>query len=364
MKRTKMNKTIYKQLDRRWSSLPYPGKGYTVGGCGCGLVACTHIAIEQKNKASWTPKTLRPWMVRQGFAICGQGTTWNGITQTLLHIGHKKVVHIGQADPMSKAFAELDKGNRIGVILFRSGKAPNGKVWTGSGHYVAFSGYRIGKKTGRHYFYCKDSGPRNNDGWKSYEKSMKGLVSQMWIVERIPERTWKDNANDWARKTAKDNSYHYVKWSKDKRTHECPICHDHPKGEFHGWNCIGFAFAIWHHGGGLKNRCNCGVVANDTWERILHAKTLEEASKIATDAVGIPCKVIRNGGKPIATSKFKQGDICAIFNGSTYLHTYYYMGGEYIADSSRGYDDQIAVRKKFANYAKSTKLIIRYAGGD
>lgn len=182
-----MNSKLYKQADSRWGKKPYPS-GSTMSGCGCGCVACTHVIIEQSKYKDYTPEPIRQYMVSQGFAIRGQGTTWNGITKTLTHYGYK-VVHIGINDPMSKAWAELNKGNRIGVILFKGGKAPNGTVWTAGGHYVAFVDYKV--KNGLHYFYTKDSGARDHDsathGYYSYEKSMKGLVYQMWIVERIPE---------------------------------------------------------------------------------------------------------------------------------------------------------------------------------
>lgn len=181
----KMNKTLYKQYDSRWGSKPYP-KGSTMSGCGCGCVACTHIIIEQEKYKNYTPEPVRQYMVSQGFAIRGQGTTWSGITKTLQHYGYK-VTHIGVNDPISKAWTELNKGNRIGVILFLGGKAPNGTVWTAGGHYVAFTDYYT--KNGKHYFYTKDSGGRNHDsakhGYYTYENSMKGLVYQMWIVERI-----------------------------------------------------------------------------------------------------------------------------------------------------------------------------------
>ena len=31
---------------------------------------------EEKN---YTPEDLRPWMIKQGYAVANQGTTWNGI---------------------------------------------------------------------------------------------------------------------------------------------------------------------------------------------------------------------------------------------------------------------------------------------
>ena len=177
-----MNKTIWKQADSRWGRKPYPTSDCTMSGAGCGCVACTHIAMEQDRYANWTPENLRSWMVGQGFAIRNQGTTYSGMTKTLQHIGHSNVVVVGTADPMSKVWTEFNKGNRIGIILFRGGSY-NGVRWTNSGHYVAVTDYKI--QNGKHYFYCKDSGGRNHDGWYSYENSMKGLVYMVWIVSKI-----------------------------------------------------------------------------------------------------------------------------------------------------------------------------------
>lgn len=177
-----MNKIIYKQYDSRWGSKPYPRKGSSFSGNGCGCVACTHLIIEQEKYKNLTPEPVRQWMVKQGFAYYQQGTTWSGIEKTLQHYGYK-VTHIGINDPISKAWVELNKGNRIGVILFLGGKGPDGTVWTAGGHYVAFTDYKI--QNGKHRLYMKDSGGRDHDGWYYYENSMKGLVYQMWIVERI-----------------------------------------------------------------------------------------------------------------------------------------------------------------------------------
>ncbi len=184
-----MNSKIFRQYDGPWAKKPYPTKGCTVSGAGCGLVACTHIAIEQDRYKNWTPENLRPYMLK--YAVAGQGTTWDGITKTLQYLGHK-VKYITEATPMKDAFAELNKGNRIGIILFYGGyskrykkwyRTPDGTVWTGNGHYMMFGAYKY--EDNKHWFYMKDSGGRKHDGWYSYEKSMKGCVGQMWIVERI-----------------------------------------------------------------------------------------------------------------------------------------------------------------------------------
>ena len=192
-----MNKTLFKQADSRWGSKPYPSKGSSFAGNGCGCVSCTHLIIEQDKYKNYTPEPIRKWMVAQGYAVYNQGTRWSGIPATLKHYGFDKVVHIDRDDPISKAWAELNKGNRMGIILFLGGKAPNGTVWTAGGHYVAFTDYYVGKD-GRHYFYTKDSGGRNHDsltnGYYSYERSMKGLVYQMWIVEK-PKAGTSTNTN-------------------------------------------------------------------------------------------------------------------------------------------------------------------------
>lgn len=173
-----MNKKIYRQADSRWGSLPYPTKQYSFAGNGCGCCACLHVIIELEKYKNWTPKELRPYMVDQGFATKGHGTTWSGITKTLQHYGFKVINH----GTMAGIFATLDARKKngqmcIGVILFRSG-TKGGITWTAGGHYVAFVDYKT--VNGRHYFYTKDSGGRHHDGWYCYETQMKGLIPQIW----------------------------------------------------------------------------------------------------------------------------------------------------------------------------------------
>ena len=169
-----MNSKIYRQADSRWGSLPYPTKRYSFAGNGCGCCACLHVIIELEKYKNWTPKDLRPWMVQQGFATYGNGTTWSGITKTLQHFGFTVINH----PTMTSVWETLEsRKHKLGVILFRSGSR-GGVTWTSGGHYVAFTDYKmIGKK---HYFYCKDSGGRHHDKWYCYEDTMKGLIPQIW----------------------------------------------------------------------------------------------------------------------------------------------------------------------------------------
>ena len=172
------------------------------------------------------------------------------------------------------------------------------------------------------------------------------------------------NMNAWAKKIAGEK-HHYVTWKgSDPKTKTCPVCNGRKYDDHYGWNCIGFAFAVWHHGGGLKSKCNCHVISNEVGEQIAKAKTDAEALKIVKKHVGInEVTVIRNNGKNVPKSKWKAGDIGLMFNGDTYKHTFYIMGDGEIADSSgRGGDgsNDIAIRSD-KNY--SARIIVRWTGG-
>lgn len=179
-----MNSKIYRQADSRWGNLPYPTKAYKFASNGCGCCACTHCIIEIPKYANYTPANIRPYMVEQGFATKGHGTTWNGITKTLEHYGFK--VSTPNIDSsMTPAWNYLNKPGapKMGVLLFRGGSR-GGVRWTNGGHYVAFLDYRV--TNGKHYFYTKDSGGRHHDGWYCYETTMKGLLPKIWIITAKP----------------------------------------------------------------------------------------------------------------------------------------------------------------------------------
>ncbi len=170
------SKKIYKQMDKQWRNLPYPTAGSKFGGNGCGACSVLHCIIERDKYSKWTPADIQPYMKR--WAEPGHGTLWKGIYEALKYYGMENVKWIGVNDPMSDVWKECNKKNRIGVILFGSTKGPDGTVWTEDGHYIAFTDYKYENK--KHYFYLKDSGPRDHDGWYCYEKSMRGDVRQVW----------------------------------------------------------------------------------------------------------------------------------------------------------------------------------------
>lgn len=181
-----MNSKIYKQADSRWGNLPYPTKAYKFASNGCGCCAVTHCVIEIPKYANYTPADVRPYMVAQGFATKGHGTTWDGITKTLEHYGFKvETPNINSS--MTSAWNLLNKTGapKMGILLFRAGQR-NGCRWTSGGHYVQFADYRV--KDGKHYFYTKDSGGRNHSGWTwgCYETYMRGLLPKIWIITAMP----------------------------------------------------------------------------------------------------------------------------------------------------------------------------------
>lgn len=175
-----MSSKIYRQYDSRWCSKPYPTAKSSFGGNGCGPCAVLHLMLENPKYAKYTPETVRPVFVKKGYAVAGHGTTWNGITAMMRYYGLKNIVRVWN-EPMSEAWKVLNKGKKMGIILFLGG-TKGGVTWTLGGHYVAFTDYKV--KNGKHYFYMKDSGPRKHDGWYNYEDHMKGLVSKVWICDK------------------------------------------------------------------------------------------------------------------------------------------------------------------------------------
>ena len=183
-----MNSHIYRQTDKRWSSLAYPTKASSFGGNGCGACAVLHCIIEMSKYKNWMPSDIQPYMKQ--FAVSGQGTTWAGIPTAMKHYGLKNVKNVGT---MNALWKECEKGNRVGVLLFGTSRGPDGTVWTLGGHYIAFVGYKYEK--GQHWLYLKDSGGRHHDKWWSYEKSMRGDVRQVW-VGTLPDA--KESTNKYA----------------------------------------------------------------------------------------------------------------------------------------------------------------------
>lgn len=202
-----MNPKIYSQSSAPWGSLPYPDSSSPVSTDGCGLLAVTHCAIERVKYWNAIPKTFYTFMKK--YAVSGNGTLWDGIDAGLKnYVGNAK-----RFDSMQPFFAEA-KQTRAGVILFRSGSAPDGTVWTTSGHYVAFTNYK--EANGKHYLYTKDSGGRHHDGWHAYEDSMRGCIRLLWTVE-VNREGWLKDSKGWVYHDHDGNTVKskWIKWKDE-----------------------------------------------------------------------------------------------------------------------------------------------------
>lgn len=160
----------------------------------------------------------------------------------------------------------------------------------------------------------------------------------------------------FARKIASDNSWHYVHWDKnDPKTKECPICHKHPKGKYHGTYCTIFPVMCWHHGGGIK--CKCGnCLNNGLVEKIYNAKTKAAALKLARKYLGTNDIQVIRSKNGISKKALKPGDMCYHFRGNTCQHAFLATGNGKMIDAN-SVKDGIAERK-----AMSCKVVIRYIG--
>ena len=152
--------------------------------------------------------------------------------------------------------------------------------------------------------------------------------------------------------------FHYVHFTDAQYTHECPLC-THRTFDL-GWNCIGFVWACWHHGG-IPNRCNCGVIWNGLGDRIM-ASDYATALSLIKNALGVDeVTLIRNNGRRIPDTMLRKGDalICTI-DGETYAHTALYVGNNKIADSSSQRTPNIKYGATYSNWG--CKDAIRYIG--
>ena len=184
-----MNKTShFKQYDSRWGSKKYPSWGTgTYKYCGCGPTAVATIVSAMRDDI--TPKIVGDYIssLKQG-ATKGGATYWNAMLNALKKYGFKATSHA----TMSQFFETMynGKSKKVRGIIDVYG-TKGGVTWTGGGgHYIPVVDI---KKSGSDWLvYVKDPSLRQNNGWYSYNKHLKGhckLVLSCYHPDEVKNET-------------------------------------------------------------------------------------------------------------------------------------------------------------------------------
>lgn len=182
IKRTVKAVKDFAQYDTRWAKKPYAKLPACMSANGCGPTSAADVIASHPNHNGITPNDTRLWLINHKYVVNGQGTIHDGIPAILKAYGFS----VKQYTKMSEVFEQMAKGKRRAIFLMNSRKAPDGKIWTASGHFVAIKGYKTDGK--KHWFYVCDPGQRRRDGWFCYETAMKGCISKTWVAY-IPSHT-------------------------------------------------------------------------------------------------------------------------------------------------------------------------------
>lgn len=180
-------------------------------------------------------------------------------------------------------------------------------------------------------------------------------------AKKYPTQTKQDKMLAWAKKIAGEK-YHYVTWQENvPKTHTCPICSGRKYDDAYGWNCIGYAWASWRHGGQLGSNCSCAVFTDYHYNQLTRLP-YDEASAMARQRIGLNDVYLIRDPNGLSLSKLKAGDVIAYFTrGGSYIHTALYIGNGQIADCTSSRADGIKYGvNSYSNYV--IKLAFRYTG--
>jgi peptidoglycan hydrolase-like protein with peptidoglycan-binding domain len=163
-----------------------------------------------------------------------------------------------------------------------------------------------------------------------------------------------NNICTWCYDTWKSGKYGYITFDEQE---QCPICH--PRSTDLGWQCIGFDFASWRHGGGIPCNCWYGVLYNSLGDNYYYMSNLE-ILKSLQERIGVKdIQLIRYDNSPIPQSALEKGDLLMFYNGKSFCHMGVYIGDGKISDAANKAD---GIRYG-ASYSEFKCLIaIRYVG--
>jgi len=226
---------------------------------------------------------------------------------------------------------------------------------------------RATSKSVQKWIGAKQDGDFGPNSVKALQKKINNIVYPT-ATEKPPQTTTEppaptpqEKAIAWARSIAKDGSYKYVLWTKDKKTHLCPVCHPELKGKYHGWQCIGFVGAAYFHGAGLRCiKCECnGLGTNNFFTKVTEASWKKRN--------GPDWKMITNGGskggKSIPLDKLKAGDILICYDAKgVFHHVVMYTGNGMYIECTKGRKPQIGERPMSKLSKKHITRAFRYTG--
>lgn len=163
-----------------------------------------------------------------------------------------------------------------------------------------------------------------------------------------------NNICTWCYDIYKSGKYKYITFDEET---ECPLCH--PRSTDLGWQCIGFDFASWRHGGGIPCNCWYGVLYNSLGDNYYYMSNVE-ILKSLQERIGVKdIQLIRHDNTPISSSELEKGDLLMFYNGKSFCHMGVYIGGDKISDAANKAD---GIRYG-APYSEFKCLIaIRYTG--
>lgn len=303
----------FKQYDSRWARVPYPKSPYFVSDSGCGPTAIADLIVTNPKYKKKTPKNTANWLSKRGYATYGDGTMWSGITACLKAYGFRVTQH----DDMDSFWAEMKKSGRMAIISFRGG-SKDGITWTLGGHFLACSGMEI--KNGQHRLYMLDPGPRNHNGWYTYEKHMKGLIAQLWTCY-LPDQK-KTTEEKAVKKVEKKSMKELVAYAKKRAKEKHKYGRKYPMSWNTHFDCHWFTSHVYK---------DCGYP--DIYKRITKKGTPHFYKKPwADNRLGPYLAVHRKAG--LKTSQLKPGDIVVRpFSGGGGYHSAIYIGDGKVAEA-------------------------------
>ena len=163
-----------------------------------------------------------------------------------------------------------------------------------------------------------------------------------------------NNTCTWCYDIYKSGKYGYITFEEEE---QCPICH--PRSKDLGWQCIGYDFASWRHGGGIPCNCWYGVLYNSLGDNYYFMSNVE-ILKSLQERIGIKdIQLIRHDNNPIPASELEKGDLLMFYNGKTFCHMGVYIGGDKISDAANK-SDGIRYGTPYSEF--KCLIAIRYTG--